>query len=67
LLAPGFFADIVMFDADKVEARATYTEPHTFATGVHSVFVNGVAVVRDGTHTGKFPGRVVYGPGKVKK
>jgi N-acyl-D-amino-acid deacylase len=31
--------------------------------GVKHVFVNGVAVVADGAHTGATPGRVVRGPG----
>jgi len=35
----------------------------TFATGVSDVFVNGVQVLKDGTHTGAKPGRVVHGPG----
>jgi N-acyl-D-amino-acid deacylase len=34
-----------------------------YATGVRDVFVNGVAVLRDGEHTGAMPGRVVRGPG----
>jgi N-acyl-D-amino-acid deacylase len=27
------------------------------------VFVNGVRVLKDGEHTGAFPGKVVRGPG----
>ena len=37
--------------------------PHQLSTGVRHVFVNGVAVVRDGKHTGALPGRLVRGPG----
>lgn len=66
-LCVGYYADLVLFDAATINANSTYTEPHKLATGVRSVFVNGVQVVRDGQHTGKFPGRVVYGPGKVNK
>jgi len=59
LLRPGYFADVVMFDPDTIAARATYENPHQYATGVIDVFVNGVQVLRDGEHTGAKPGRVV--------
>jgi N-acyl-D-amino-acid deacylase len=43
--------------------HATYQHTHQLSTGVLDVFVNGVAVVRDGNHTGAKPGRAVRGPG----
>lgn len=58
-LAPGMFADVVVFDPDRIAATATYDRPHQLAVGVEQVFVNGVQVVRDGVHTGAKPGRVV--------
>jgi len=63
LLAPGYFADVVVFDPATIQDHATYENPHQFATGVADVFVNGVQVLRDGEHTGATPGRVVHGPG----
>ncbi|HEY8711302.1 MAG TPA: amidohydrolase family protein, partial [Thermoanaerobaculia bacterium] len=63
LLAPGYFADVVVFDPATIQDHATYEKPHQFATGVIDVFVNGVEVLRDGEHTGATPGRVVHGPG----
>jgi N-acyl-D-amino-acid deacylase len=63
LLRPGMFADVVVFDPATVRDKATYEQPHQLAEGVRHVFVNGVAIVRDGTHTGATPGRVVRGPG----
>ena len=63
LLRPGNYADVVVFDPDRVADRATYDEPHQYAVGVRDVWVNGVAVLRDGEHTGATPGRVVRGPG----
>jgi N-acyl-D-amino-acid deacylase len=62
-LAPGYFADIAVFDADTVTDHSTFEDSHRYATGVRHVFVNGVAVVRDGAHTGAKPGRAVRGPG----
>jgi N-acyl-D-amino-acid deacylase len=63
LLAEGFFADLVVFDPAGIVDRATFEQPHQLAVGVRHVFVNGVAVVRGGRHTGAKPGRVVRGPG----
>lgn len=62
-LTPGAFADIVIFNPATVRDNATFEQPHRYASGVRDVFVNGVAVLRNGEHTGATPGRVVLGPG----
>ncbi len=62
-LAPGYFADVVVFDPETIQDHATFEEPHQYATGVTHVWVNGEAVLSDGEHTGATPGRVVRGPG----
>jgi N-acyl-D-amino-acid deacylase len=62
-LQTGYFADIVVFDPEKVRDLATFENPHQYATGIIHVLVNGVQVLRDGEHTGAKPGRVVRGPG----
>jgi N-acyl-D-amino-acid deacylase len=65
-LLPGFFADLVVFDAAKIKDHATFDNPHQFATGVIHVFVNGEQVLSEGEHTGAVPGRIVRGPGWKK-
>jgi N-acyl-D-amino-acid deacylase len=62
-LAPGYFADVVVFDPATIIDHATFEKPHQYSTGVRDVFVNGVEVLRDGVHTGATPGRFVRGPG----
>jgi N-acyl-D-amino-acid deacylase len=62
-LAPGYYADVVVFDPATITDQATFAEPHQYATGVQHVFVNGSQVLRDGEHTGALPGRVVRGAG----
>jgi dihydroorotase/N-acyl-D-amino-acid deacylase len=63
LLRPGLYADVVVFDPATIRENATYEKPNQLSTGVRTVFVNGIEVVRDGRHTGAKPGRIVRGPG----
>lgn len=65
-LNEGYFADVVIFDPATIADKATFEKPHQFAVGVRDVFVNGVQVLKNGEHTGKFSGRALWGPGKVK-
>ena len=48
ILKPGAWADIVIFDPDKVNDPSTFTDPHHYAEGFSDVIVNGEAVIRDG-------------------
>ncbi len=63
LIRPGFKADIVLFDPEKVIDRSTFHEPALISEGVKRVFVNGVEVWRDGRVTGERPGRAIRGRG----
>jgi N-acyl-D-aspartate/D-glutamate deacylase len=59
VLRPGGWADIAVFDPDRIADRATYDEPHRYAVGVSTVVVNGDIVIDGGDHTGALPGRVL--------
>jgi len=67
LLKEGYFADIVIFDPQKIQDHATFQSPHQYSTGITDVFVNGKQVLKNGEHTGAKPGRVVRGPGWNRK
>ncbi|MEN3015629.1 MAG: amidohydrolase family protein [bacterium] len=43
----GYFADIVVFNLEKVKDNATYTSPKNLSDGVEMVFVNGVLSYKD--------------------
>jgi N-acyl-D-amino-acid deacylase len=48
----GAFADLVVFDPERVTDRATFERPHTFADGLDVVIVNG-RVAWDGSNVGR--------------
>ena len=58
-LAPGYRADLVLFDPATVADRATTREPHLVSTGIARVWVNGQTVFQDGKTTAARPGRVL--------
>jgi len=62
-LAPGYFADLAIFNPETVGDLATFENPHQYSTGMQYVLVNGVPVLSKGEHTGAMPGRAVHGPG----
>ncbi len=66
LVKEGYFADLVVFDPETTADRATYENPHQYATGVKHVLVNGVRVIENGENTGAKPGRALWGRGKPK-
>ncbi|MCL4234070.1 MAG: amidohydrolase family protein [Deltaproteobacteria bacterium] len=56
----GWWADLVLFDAETVDTNSTASEPDVFPTGVEYVFVNGHAAVSPaGYHPEPRKGRVV--------
>jgi N-acyl-D-amino-acid deacylase len=58
-LTVGAAADLVVFDPDTVTDRATYEAPHQYPDGISHVLVNGVAVVKEGSHTQARPGQTL--------
>jgi N-acyl-D-amino-acid deacylase len=58
-LKPGYFADVVVFDPKTYRDKATYDEPHQYATGVRYVFVNGRMVIDEGEYKGVLAGKVI--------
>ncbi len=59
LLREGFYADVVVFDLEKLRDTATFFEPHQYAEGIEQVLVNGAFLVKDGALTYALPGRVL--------
>ncbi len=66
LLQAGYYADVAIFDAAKIQDHATFEKPAQYSTGMVHVLVNGVPVLENGEHTGARPGKIVRGPGWKK-
>ena len=58
-LREGYWADVTVFDPQKIAESATYDDPHQYAQGISTVVVNGTVVIDSGEHTGALPGKVL--------
>ncbi|MBL8210983.1 MAG: D-aminoacylase [Bryobacterales bacterium] len=59
MLREGSAADILIFDPDKVQDKATFQQPHQYSEGFDFVLVNGTVMVEDGKLTDARGGRVL--------
>jgi len=59
VLKSGYFADIVLFDKNKVIDKAIWRDPHQYPEGIEYVLVNGRVVIKRGEHTGELPGKIL--------
>ena len=55
----GTFADLVIFDAERIRDIATYAAPHAFPDGLRCVIVNGVVAWGDGRDAIERAGRAL--------
>jgi N-acyl-D-amino-acid deacylase len=68
LVRTGYFADLVIFDPESIADTGTYEDPRQYPNGLSHVFVNGIAIVAHGKHTGARPGRALRrGSGKFER
>lgn len=59
VLTPGYFADIVIINPEKVESPATKENPYQYSRGIDSMLVNGRVVISEGKYTGMRAGRII--------
>jgi N-acyl-D-amino-acid deacylase len=63
VLKTGMWADIVVFDPERIADKATFENPNQLSVGMEHVLVNGVEVISRGAATNALPGRVLRGAG----
>ena len=59
LIKEGMWADITIFDPQKIIDKATFMAPHQYPEGIEYVIVNGKIVIEKGEHTKEKPGKVL--------
>ncbi len=59
LLREGAWADILVFDPERIQDTATFKQPHAYPEGIGYVVVNGITVLENGKHTGAKAGHVL--------
>jgi N-acyl-D-aspartate/D-glutamate deacylase len=62
IIAPGYFADLVLFDPKTVMDNATIQNPQAVSTGIEKVWVNGKLTFEKQKATGKLPGTLIKNP-----
>jgi N-acyl-D-amino-acid deacylase len=55
----GYYADLTIFDPDKVQDLATFQNPRVYPAGIKDVLVNGKFVIQSGAETSEGPGRAI--------
>lgn len=58
-ISPGMVADLVIFDEEKIQDNATFTDPLVYADGIDYSIINGIMVIDENRTTAKLPGRVL--------
>jgi N-acyl-D-amino-acid deacylase len=59
IIYPGNWADITVFDPDKIENKATFAQPDQYPTGIEYVLVNGEIAAEKGKRTDILSGKVL--------
>ncbi len=62
-IRPGAWADLTVFDPDRLENRSTFGEPDRYPAGIECVLVNGVIAAEEGRRTKCLSGTVLRRPG----
>lgn len=59
IIAPGYFADLVLIDPETVKDNSSIQNSKALSDGIKKVWVNGVLVYQDKTFFKKYPGEFV--------
>lgn len=59
LIKNGYYADLVIFNPETAEDKATVDMPHALSEGINAVYINGVIVFENKKTTGTYPGKII--------
>ncbi len=60
LIKEGMYADLVLFDPQKITATATYQNPFQYPSGIHLVIINGKVCIEEGHYRQSGQGKILY-------
>ena len=60
LLRPRYWADVVVFDKERIKPGGSFYDPNHYPEGIEYVLVNGEIVVENGIHTDALPGKPLF-------
>jgi dihydroorotase/N-acyl-D-amino-acid deacylase len=66
IIAERMWADLVIFNREKVIDRSTFTDPHQFPEGIEYVIINGVLAVEKGSFKDSRSGQVLRKAKQIK-
>jgi N-acyl-D-aspartate/D-glutamate deacylase len=58
-IAPGYAADLVLFDAESIRDNASITNSKALSSGILAVWVNGEMIFQDAKNSGKYSGQLL--------
>lgn len=67
VLAPGYAADLVLFDPETVKDNSSVQNPRALSDGILKVWVNGTCVYENQASTKQFPGKFILRQGTVDR
>lgn len=56
------WADLVIFNHERIPNKSTYEQPSLYPEGIEYVIMNGEIVIENGQHTGRLSGKVLRHP-----
>lgn len=59
ILKEGFYADVIIFDYERIEDKATFIKPQQYPEGIEYIIVNGKITICHGQHTGALAGQII--------
>lgn len=59
IIREGMWADLAIFNHERILDRSTYEQPNLYPEGMEYVIMNGEIVIENGQHTGRLPGKVL--------
>jgi N-acyl-D-aspartate/D-glutamate deacylase len=66
IVAPGMAADLLIFDPDRLQDQADFTDPMQYAEGIDYLLVNGTVVIDEGMLADTKPGRLLKRGGVLR-